>query len=154
MLSIIGHRDVAAAGASLALLLLATPAWADDTSTKDSEPTLYLGKVSVTGQREIVSTQRAIKTALRAPLSNDPAHADDMVCRISKGLGEQHEYLDCATNGNLTRQRNALHTSALVGTYGQPTGGDRWIYESFLTCPASPSQAGSAWGELAACVTM
>lgn len=90
----------------------------------DDGTTLYLGDISVSGQAQIVAALQTIKSALHEPLSNDPAHADDLVCRINKGLGEQREYLDCATNRYYTRERDALHGSVMVGTTGLPHGGE------------------------------
>lgn len=98
----------------------------------DEQPTLYLGKISVTGQQKILSTLKAIKLALHTPFSNDPAHADDMVCRIDKGLGEEHEYLDCATNRNYTRRRDAVHTAGLTGTTGIPVGGELQMFNALI----------------------
>lgn len=97
------------------------------------EPTLQLGKITVSGQYQIVRTLRVIKVALRTPFSNDPAHANDVVCRINKGLGEQHEYLDCAANRDYTRRRDAVQTAGIVGTTGLPGGGDIQMFNALIT---------------------
>ena len=77
-------------------------------AVQDSEvaQTMMLGDVQVTGQKEIVRTLQAIKTALKQPLSTDKAHEDDMVCRISSETGARaRQYLVCATNRQLTHAR-------------------------------------------------
>jgi hypothetical protein len=81
------------------IALLATTAWARLADpTGNGEPTIYLGKIPVTGQKNIVKTLQAIKIAMKSPFSTDPADADKIVCRINKVLGDAREYLDCATN--------------------------------------------------------
>jgi hypothetical protein len=88
--------------------------FADPAAGTDGGPTLYLGKVAVTGQENIVKTLQAIKVALKAPFSNAPTDADKVVCRINKVLGEASEYLDCATNRDYIRRREATQISILA----------------------------------------
>lgn len=119
---------------SLALLLPAAVLVDAPASAADpQEPTLQLGKITVSGQYQIVRALRAIKVALHTSFSNDPAHADDVVCRINKALGEQHEYLDCATNRNYTRRRDAVHIAGITGTTGLPAGGDIQMFNALIT---------------------
>src|SRR5690348_1941918 len=95
-------------------------------------PTLQLGNITVSGQYQIVRTLRVIKVALHTAFSNDPVHANDVVCRINKGLGEQHEYLDCATNRDYPRRRDAVQTAGIIGTTGLPVGGDIQMFNALL----------------------
>jgi hypothetical protein len=92
--------------------------------------TLQLGSISVQGDQKIVETLRDIKHALRAPFTDDPAHADDVVCRIEKQLGEAREYLDCATNRSYSRRRDATQISVATGTLGVPGGAD--LFKAFV----------------------
>lgn len=94
------------------------------------EPTLQLGTVEVQGNQQIVATLQAIKLALKAPFSNDPAHANDPVCRIEKSLGEAREYLNCATNRDYIVRRDATQLAVENGTLGVPGGAD--LLRSFL----------------------
>lgn len=118
------------AAATLLALACQLPAHADEPN-KD-EATLYLGNITIVGQQKIVNALRAIKLALHTPYSDDPAHADDVVCRINKGLGEQHEYLDCATNKNYSRRRGATQVAVLVGTYGIPDHGVQQMFAAMI----------------------
>lgn len=99
---------------------------------KAAQPTIELGTVQVKGDKEVLSALRAIKTALHTAFSDDPAHANDVVCRINKGMGEAREYLDCATNRNYGKRREAVKTALLVGTLGQPAGGDIQMFKGIL----------------------
>lgn len=101
----------------LVLMLLCNAAsahLADPANDKNGEPTLFLGKIAVTGQENIVRTLQAIKVALKAPFSNAPADADKVVCRINKVLGEAREYLDCASNRDYIRRREATQIAILA----------------------------------------
>jgi hypothetical protein len=112
-----------------ALIPMTSQAADADTAAAEDSTTLQLGTVSVVGNQKIVETLRAIKTALKTPFSDDPAHAHDVVCRIEKGLGEQHEYLDCATNRDYSRRRDATQTAIAIGTLG---AGGTDLLRSFL----------------------
>jgi hypothetical protein len=82
--------------------------------------TMYLGKVEVKGQKDIFRTLQQIKVALKRPISVDAADAQTVVCRLLKPLGqEDSEYLDCATNRDLTKQRDATRLRMLT-TFGDP----------------------------------
>ena len=85
--------------------------FADDQSPATS---MYVGKVAVTGQQDIVRTLQAIKIALKRPFSTNPADADRIVCRINKAMGEEKEYLECATNREYTQQRAASQLQRMV----------------------------------------
>jgi hypothetical protein len=117
--------------ACLALLVISTAVPAADPVQNDREPVLQLGTISVSGERKIVQTLRAIKAALHTPFSSDAAHANDVVCRINKPLGEAREYLDCATNRDYARRRDATQVSVAIGTLGVPGGAD--ILRSFVS---------------------
>jgi hypothetical protein len=102
---------------ALASLLASTACGADP------EPTLQLGTVQVQGNEQIIQTLHAIKLALRAPFSDSAEHADDVVCRIDKQLGDAREYLDCSTNRDYTRRRDDTQLEILKHL-GDPSGGD------------------------------
>lgn len=96
----------------------ATPlAWGhrgDTAAADDQQQTLKLGDVEVTGQENVVKMLQAIKMALKTPYSNSPGHADDLVCRINRKLGEASKYLDCATNRDYSKRRDAIQTGMLA----------------------------------------
>lgn len=96
----------------------------------DPGATLQLGTIQVKGDQQIIAALQAIKLALKAPYSNDPAHADDPVCRIEKQLGETREYLNCGTNRDLAKRRDATQLSVETGTLGTAPGAD--LLRSFL----------------------
>jgi len=103
----------------LALVLWGGLAWghmADLAGGKVDQPVLYLGKIAVTGQENIVRTLQAIKIAMKAPFSVAPADADKVVCRINKTLGEAIEYLDCATNRDYIQRRTATQMQILTSS--------------------------------------
>ncbi len=110
--------------------LLSAAAYADG-PVPTSQPVLQLGVVSVTGQHDVISVLRSIKLALKTPYSDDPAHADDMVCRIEKQLGEAKEYLDCGINRDLSKRRDSTQMSIMSGTLGVPPHTD--LFQSFVT---------------------
>lgn len=114
---------------ALTLSALSTVLRADDAPVVD-QPVMQLGTVQVHGNEKIMATLRAIKLALKSPFSNDPAHADDPVCRIEKSLGEAREYLNCATNRDYIKRRAATQLSVETGTLGVPGGAD--LLRSFL----------------------
>jgi len=89
----------------------------------DPEPVLQLGSVQVQGDRQIIEALHAIKRALKTPFSDSAEHADDVVCRIDKQLGEAREYLNCATNRDYTRRRDDTQLEILKHL-GDPSGAD------------------------------
>src|SRR5690348_851375 len=114
----------------LALCTAPTLLYAADAPGDKGQPTLQLGTVQVQGEAKIMAALRAIKSALKTPFSDDPAHADDPVCRIVKQLGEAREYLDCATNRDYAQRRDATQIAVFSGTLGVPGGAD--LLRSFL----------------------
>src|SRR5579872_4471453 len=94
----------------------------------DWDKVLQLGKIDVHASREeqsrrIVAGLKVIKHALKTNLSNDPADAGQVVCRMNYDTGSHlNAHLMCATNRTLMIYHDQLHTSVLVGTYGQPDG--------------------------------
>jgi hypothetical protein len=109
-----------AAAATMLLLLYGVTAKADDTAPKGDVPILYLGKLPITGQQQIVDTLVAIKAALKEPLSDAADKADKVVCRINKGTGSMHEYLDCATNRDLSATHEYTQEQMLAQRNGLP----------------------------------
>jgi hypothetical protein len=107
------------------VLAAASPAFAADTPEQGA--TLQLGSISVTGEK-VVATLREIKAALKRPLSGEAEHANEVVCRIEKQMGEAREYLDCATNMDFGRRRDATRTSIMAGTWGVPGGSNPLDY--------------------------
>src|ERR1700749_5137273 len=87
-----------AAAATMLLLLYGVTAKADDTAPKGDVPILYLGKLPITGQQQIVDTLVAIKAALKETLSDAADKADKVVCRINNGTGSMFEYLYGSSN--------------------------------------------------------
>jgi hypothetical protein len=124
-----GRSICIALAALVTSLALQLPAHAGDPAPAD-EPVLQLGVVSVKGQRDVMNTLRSIKLALKTPYSDDPAHADDLVCRIEKQLGEAKEYLDCGINRDLSQRRDSTQTTIFSGTLGVPNGTD--LLRSFV----------------------
>src|SRR5882724_3645737 len=118
------YQIALASGAMLALLF-SLSAQADDPAANaiDNAPMgLHLGKLDITGQQKIIDTVLAIKAGLREPLSDDPAEASKVVCRISKLTGGAREYLDCATNASYSYERSALQGRMLAERNGLPPG--------------------------------
>ena len=104
------------------LSLSCLPALADDTASQGDVPILYLGKLPITGQQHIIDTLLAIKAALKEPLSDSADKADKVVCRIDKGTGDMREYLDCATNRDLTARHEYNQEQMLARRNGLPNG--------------------------------
>ena len=121
----------ALAGTAMLVLLSSQPVQADDTAPQGDVPILYLGKLPITGQQKIVDTLLAIKVALREPLSDDPAKANAVVCRINKNTGEMLEYLDCATNHDLSARHEYNQEQMLARRTGLPTGGGDSLQQDF-----------------------
>jgi hypothetical protein len=70
---------------------------------------IQLGKIEVSGMKPLVETLREVKVAVKRPFDNDPAHFDDMVCRLDDhGLGTHTGMLlECGTQGWFSMRRNA-----------------------------------------------
>ena len=119
-------RSVALAS-SLALCAAPTALHADD-APADDQPVMQLGTVEVQGSEKIVATLRAIKVTLKAPFSDDPARANDPVCRIVKQLGDAREYLTApltATSPSHVRRPRPPSSSAPWVHRPAPTYGRR-----------------------------
>lgn len=106
-------------GYSLAALViipwLATDAaWGHFADGQSPATTMHLGTVDVNGQQDIVRTLQAIKVALKRPFSTRAADANLVVCRINKALGEEKEYLECATNREYSQRRAASQLQRMV----------------------------------------
>lgn len=106
-------------GYSLAALviipwLVTSTAWGHFADDQSPATTMHLGTVDVNGQQDIVRTLQAIKVALRRPFSTRAADADLVVCRINKALGEEKEYLECATNREYSQRRAASQLQRMV----------------------------------------
>ena len=114
-------KVVLAAGALL-LCVGGLPAQADDAPAQGDVPTLYLGKLAITGQQKIVDTLLAIKAALKEPRSDSPDKADKVVCRITQETGTMREYLDCATNRDLAVRHERVQEEMLARRNGLPPG--------------------------------
>lgn len=110
------------AGTAMLLSLSAVPAMADDSAPQGDVPILYLGKLPITGQQHIVDTLLAIKAALKEPLSGAADKADKVVCRINKGTGDMREYLDCATNRDLSARHEYTQEQMLARRNGLAPG--------------------------------
>ena len=113
---------------AVVLGLSCSVAWAqfDDPDAQ----TMFLGKVEVKGQQKIFRTLQQIKVALKRPLSVDAADANVVVCRLVQPLGQPDSaYLDCATNLDFTKQRDATRLRMLA------TSGDA------LHCPGKCGEA-------------
>lgn len=109
-------------GVAMLALLCSLPVLADEPApAKDGDVAiLYLGKLAITGQQKIVDTLLAIKKALKEPLSDDPTKADAVVCRINRATGEMREYLDCATNRDLSQRHEYTQQQMLARRNGLP----------------------------------
>ena len=100
------------------------PAPAQLTKSKD----VHLGKVEVTGIKPLVETLQEVKVAVKRPFDNDPAHFDDMVCRLGDALGSHiTTTLECGTQGWFSMRRNSYGGPTLgAATFSSPTLGHPW----------------------------
>jgi hypothetical protein len=133
---------------SLVLLsLIAAPAWALEgpvpsasTATTSVATTpvafqpgkgksVHLGKIEVPGIKAQVETLQEVKLAVKRPFDDDPAHFDDMVCRLGGDELGSHtsRTLECGTQGWFGMRRNAYgyggameNDAVAVSTLGHP----------------------------------
>lgn len=106
-------------GLPLAVVANSDPAPGDTTpqAAQDDNATMYLGKIEVKGEKNIVKTLQAIKLGLQMPYSSDPKLADVVVCRIEDQAGSHvKQWLICATNRDAAKRRDAIHTSMITAT--------------------------------------
>ena len=102
------------------------------TTAPAAASTTQLGKLKVTGMRPLVEVLQQMKTAINAPFSNDPAHYDDMVCRLEENSGfrAQGMLLDCGTQGWFSMRRGIYHRDMDAtedpGLSSTPTLGHPW----------------------------
>ena len=96
-----GPAPVAAPATASAIAPAATPPGAGKS--------VHLGKIEATGMKPLVQTLQEIKLAVKRPFDDDPAHRDDMVCRLGDdGLGSHLAMtLECGTQGWFSMQRSA-----------------------------------------------
>lgn len=88
------------------------PARAADTDSPDNHAlaqSIYLGRVEVHGQKNIIEALQAIKIGLQLPYSSDPKMANVVVCRLVPVAGSHiTDHLICGTNRILAKRRDAL----------------------------------------------
>ncbi len=98
---------------------------------------MYLGKVEVRGQENIIKTLQAIKVGLQQPYSTDPKLANVVVCRLQDAAGSHlKQWLTCGTNRNLAANRGYLQTAMLVTAQDTDAGQDGGDPGS-ITCATS-----------------
>ena len=90
---------------------------------------MYLGRVQVTGEKNIFLTLQSIKVALLRPYSSSPQDADLVVCRIEKSMTEAVDYLDCDTNRNYAAKRDASQLAFLTAQGRAGASGSNQIAE-------------------------
>lgn len=98
-------------------------------ATTQGVPVMYLGRVQVTGEKNIFLTLQSIKVALLRPYSSSPRDADLVVCRIEKSMSEAVDYLDCDTNRNYAAQRDASQLAFMTAQGRSSGGGSNQISE-------------------------
>jgi len=71
---------------------------------------IQLGKIEVEGMKPLVEALQEIKVAVKRPFDNDPAHFDDVVCRLEDQNTGTHlgRLLECGTQGWFGMRRNAF----------------------------------------------
>jgi hypothetical protein len=95
---------------------------------------MYLGKVEVRGEKNIIKTLQAIKVGLRQPYSTDPKLANVVVCRLQDEPGSHlKQWLICGSNRILAANRNALHT-AMTAAFTSTDAGEEPGDPGSLTC--------------------
>lgn len=92
-------------------------------------PVMYLGRIQVTGEKNIFLTLQSIKVALLRPYSSNPQDADLVVCRIEKSMTEAVDYLECDTNRNYAAQRDASQLAFMTAQGRSSGGGSNQIAE-------------------------
>ena len=92
-------------------------------------PVMYLGRVQVTGAKNIFLTLQSIKVALLRPYSSSPQDADLVVCRINKSMSAALEYLDCDTNRHYTQLRDSSQLAFMIAQGRAGGGGSNQIAE-------------------------
>lgn len=104
--------------ATMLSLPLATMAGGDTAQTGaaqahgSAEPAMQLGRVTVTGEKQIVKALQLIKVALRRPESSDPKLANVVVCRLDNEVGyHDKQILTCGTNRWLSARRDTFQMS-------------------------------------------
>lgn len=106
-------------------------------ATTQGVPVMYLGRVQVTGEKNIFLTLQSIKVALLRPYSSSPRDADLVVCRIEKSMSEAVDYLDCDTNRNYAAQRDASQLAFMTAQGRSSGGGSNQISEMWNQTLAS-----------------
>jgi len=93
------------------------PGAATPQPAQDDNTTMYLGKIEVRGEKNIVKTLQAIKIGLQMPYSSDPKLANVVVCRIEDQAGSHiKQWLTCETNRDAAKRRDTLHSSMNMAT--------------------------------------
>lgn len=100
-------------------------------------PVMYLGRIQVTGEKNIFLTLQSIKVALLRPYSSSPQDADLVVCRIEKSMTEAVDYLECDTNRNYAAQRDASQLAFLTAQGRAGGSGSNQIAEMWNQTLAS-----------------
>jgi hypothetical protein len=131
-------------------LLLATPAWAQDAVAPAMTPpvaaaaaapyagksrNVHLGKIQVSGMKALVETLQEIKVAVKRPFDDDPAHFDEMVCRLDDRQMDTHigAVLECGTQGWFGMRRSeyryggAMSDGAVAAALGHPWQTERTL---------------------------
>lgn len=136
-------------------LLVATPAWALDAVAPAMAPptataatpyagksrNVRLGKIQVSGMKTLVETLQEIKVAVKRPFDNDPAHFDEMVCRLDDRQMDTHigAVLECGTQGWFRMRRDEFQYGGAMsdGAVSASALGHPWHTERAL----NPQQA-------------
>ncbi|HSN18699.1 MAG TPA: hypothetical protein VLV87_10900 [Gammaproteobacteria bacterium] len=87
-----------------------------------------LGRIEVNGDREansrkIIAGLKVIKRALNNALTNDPADANKVICRMNYDTGSHlRVHLRCATNAALNAERRARGSTVGAVASAEPAG--------------------------------